>query len=144
MSSDKSQLKNELGKVYAKPGALLATILLIIAGGLLAVMVLLPQGERINQSGYQVIYMTSGQAYFGKLQNTTGDYLTIKDPYTAQNVTPEGEKAPTNQQASTTLLKVSQQAYGPEDVLSVNRDQVLFWQNLRSDSKVAKAIDSKQ
>lgn len=136
--------RNSKVLLSSKPGTLVAAAIVIIIGGLLAGIFLLPKGERIDANGYQVVYMATGQAYFGKLQNTEGNYLVIDQPYTAQNVTPTTEAAPTNQQASTTLLKVSQQAYGPQDSISLSKDQVLFWQNLRSDSKVAKAIESKQ
>lgn len=133
-----------LKAIYNRPGMGLLTLLIILIGAALVVLFLLPQGQRVDKNGYQVVYMASGQAYFGKLQNTNGDYLVLKQPYTVQDVAPEGEATPANVQASTTLLKVSQQAYGPEDVLSLSRDQVLFWQNLRADSKVVKAIESKQ
>lgn len=129
-------------QLYTKPGALILTAVIVVVGGLLAIT-LLPKEERINSSGYQVVYMTSGQAYFGKLQNTSGEYLVLKTPYSAQDVQSNttGKKAA---QPTTTLLKVSQQAYGPEDAMSLKSDQVLFWQNLRDDSKVTKAIENKQ
>lgn len=126
-------------KIYQKPGSLIITTGVVLIGAVLAVMFLVPTGERINNGGYQVVYMTTGQTYFGKLQNSGGEYLVLKDPYTAQDVAAEA-----GSQVQTTLLKVSQQAYGPEDTMSLKSDQVLFWQNLRSDSKVTKAIESKQ
>ncbi len=130
--------------LHGKPGIVALTGIVILIGAMLAAAFLLPRGERINANAYQVVYLATGQAYFGKLQNTSGEYLVLREPYTAQDVTPEGEAVPENQQASTTLLKVSQQTYGPEDVLSLRSEQVLFWQNLRSDSKVSKAIEDKK
>lgn len=98
-------------------------------------------GQQIDTSKYQVVYLSNGQAYFGKLQNTTGPYMVIKTPYTAQGVkTSDTESNP----ATTTLLKVSAQVYGPEDSIAIRTDQVAFWQNLRDDSKVTKAIEAKQ
>lgn len=122
---------------FKRPGSLLLMLGLAIVGGVLAALLVLPKGERIDSDGYQVVYMTSGQAYFGKLKNTSGDYLVLDTPYTAQDVKPEGDE---NVQTSTTLVKVSQQQYGPTDVMSLKADQVLFWQNLRDDSKVTEAI----
>ena len=122
--------------MHKKPGVLLAMLALVIIGGMIAAFMFLPKGERVNTTGYQVVYMTSGQAYFGKLKNTSGEYLVLDTPYTAQDVKGEGE----NPQTSTTLVKVSQQQYGPEEAMSLKADQVLFWQNLRSDSKVSQAI----
>jgi len=128
-------------ELYRKPGALLLTVAIVIAGAWLTLLFVLRKRERIKTDGYQVVYMTSGQAYFGKLQNTEGSYLVLKMPYTAQDVKPEGSE---NVQTSTTLVKVSQQQYGPEDTMSLKGDQVLFWQNLRDDSKVSLAIKNAQ
>lgn len=98
--------------------------------------------QQIDKSSYQVVYLTNGQAYFGKLQNTGGEYLVMKEPYAAQSVAPkEGDTQASA--ATTTLLKVSQQVYGPQDSIAIKSDQVSFWQNLRSDSKVTVAIKQK-
>jgi hypothetical protein len=142
-NAEKQHSSSSLREFHRKPGALIVTAAIVVLGAFLGLALLLPHGQRIKSDGYQVVYMVSGQAYFGKLQNTGGDYLVLKTPYTAQSVTPASEKAPEGKQASTTLVKVSQQTYGPEDVMSLKSDQVLFWQNLRSDSKVSKAIESK-
>jgi hypothetical protein len=40
-------------------------------------------------------------------------------------------------------VKVGDEVYGPEGNMNIRADQVLFWQDLKADSKVAKAIDSK-
>ena len=76
--------------------------------------------------------------YFGKLQNTSGQYLTLKNVYTLQNNESENASADN----TSNILQVSRQVYGPEDSMAIRADQVQFWQNLRDDSKVAQAIDS--
>lgn len=124
-----------------KPGVFLVPLIVVLLGAVLAAYFILPKGERINTNGYQVVYMATGQAYFGQLQNTGGEYLRLKTPYSAQDVSAsDSENGDT--QSSTTLIKVSQQQYGPEDMMSLKSDQVLFWQNLRDDSKVVQAIKS--
>lgn len=137
--SRRAKSSHGLKRFYRKSGASILTAIVVVLGALVAVYFLLPQGERINNNGYQVVYMTTGQAYFGKLKNTGGSYLVLDTPYTAQDVKPEGEESI---QTSTTLVKVSQQQYGPEEAMSLKSDQVLFWQNLRDDSKVAQAINN--
>lgn len=86
---------------------------------------------------YQVVYLLTGQVYFGKLQNTSGTYLTLTHVYTLQN-----QKSDTTSDASTNILQVSRQVYGPDDSMAIRADQIQFWQNLRNDSKVAQAISS--
>lgn len=87
---------------------------------------------------YQVIYLLTGQVYFGKLQNTSGEYLTLKKVYTLESKA-DGATASDN---TSNILQVTRQVYGPEDSMAIRADQVQFWQNLRTDSKVAQAIDS--
>lgn len=141
MESNTSTIHKKRSRtLHKKPGTLIIAAVVVLLGAAAAVYFFLPKGERIDRSGYQVVYMVNGQAYFGKLQNTTGDYLVIKEPYSQQQVQSEGD----NEEAQTTLLKVSQQQYGPNEVMSLKSDQVLFWQNLRDDSKVATAIESDQ
>lgn len=92
----------------------------------------------VMRDRYQVVYLLTGQVYFGKLQNTTGNYLTLTHVYTLQN-----QKSDTGSDSNTSnILQVSRQVYGPDDSMAIRADQVQFWQNLRPDSKVAQAIQS--
>lgn len=93
--------------------------------------------QRIMSDRYQVVYMLTGQIYFGKLQNTDGQYLTLKNVYVIQGAQ-GADAAKTN--SETNIVQVSRQVYGPDDSMAIRADQVQFWQNLRTDSKVAEAI----
>lgn len=99
--------------------------------------------QGVDKAGYQVVYTTSGQLFFGKLQNTDGAYVTLKSPYTAQSVATTADAQSATDDA-TTLLKISSQLYGPDDSMSIRAEQVVFWQNLRDDSKVVQAIKAKE
>ena len=99
-------------------------------------------GQKIDRGQYQAIYTVGGQLFFGKLQSTDGTYLTLMTPYTAQaNASVSGAEQSAD---TTTLVKVSAQVYGPEDSMAIRADQVVFWQNLREDSKVTRAIKEKE
>ncbi len=119
----------------------LPVVVVVLAGFVAAWLWLLPQGQRIDSSVYQAVYLTNGQAYFGKLKGTSGEYVTLESPYTVQEVQAENGK---DAQGQTTLLKVRDQVYGPDDSIALRSENILFWQNLRSDSKVQQAIEAKQ
>lgn len=87
---------------------------------------------------YQIVYLLTGQVYFGELQNTSGEYLTLTNVYMLQDQKDSAEGADN----TSNILQVSRQVYGPDDSMAIRADQVQFWQNLRPDSKVAQAIDS--
>lgn len=101
--------------------------------------------QRIDTSKYQVVYLVNGQAYFGKLQNTSGDFLVLKSPYIAQSVeSAEEGAAEADASTQTTILRVTDQIYGPDDSIAIKSSQIAFWQNLRDDSKVTQAIKAKK
>lgn len=132
-----SGLGGALRRVHAKT-LLLGIALGVLCGwGILTLVVM--SGQTINTSGFQMVYLSNGQAIFGKLQNTSGSYLVIKEPYTLQAT--EGTSDENN---ATSILKMTDQVYGPEDSISVRSDNVISWQNLRSDSKVTQAIEKRK
>ena len=99
---------------------------------------------RVDPSGYQVISLVSGQVYFGKLKNIGGEYLYLEAPYVEQQVQAQEKNTDgSTKAAQTALIRVKDQVYGPQDMIAIKSDQVVFWQNLRADSKVAQAIKAK-
>jgi hypothetical protein len=97
----------------------------------------------VKAKQYQAVFLTNGQVYFGKVSKVDGSYVKITDIYylqVQQTVQPKDAKdtSAANQQVS--LAKLGGELHGPEDVMFVSRQQVLFWENLKPDGKVAKAI----
>lgn len=99
----------------------------------------------IDGSKYQAVFFTNGQVYFGKLQSANSDYLKLTDIYYLQT---QGEQASdsqnpqqsTNAQKDVQLIKLGDEIHGPEDAMVISKDQVLFYENLKSDGKVAQSI----
>lgn len=126
-------------RVHVIAAGVLVLLLVVLAAFWFMQQLYTANLQRIDASKYQVVYLVNGQAYFGKLQNANGEYLVMKSPYTAQSV--KGSEASSDE--TTTLLRVKDQVYGPEDSIAIKSSQVTFWQNLRDDSKVTQAIKSK-
>lgn len=100
------------------------------------------ESKSINANAYQALFLTNGQVYFGHLSNLNGKYVTITDIYylQVQQNLQQGSGGNTNSQVS--LAKLGSELHGPEDKMHVASEQVLFWENLKSDSKVTQAIDA--
>ena len=97
-------------------------------------------GATTRTAGYQAVFLTNGQVYFGKITNTTAQDVTIEDIYYLQV---EGQIQPEQQgtqQPKLSLVKLGNELHGPQDKMTINRDQVLFWENLKDDGKVVTAI----
>jgi len=87
---------------------------------------------------YQAVFLTNGQVYFGKVTNMGAKTVTLEDIYylQVQQVQPQSK----DQQGKLTLIKLGNELHGPEDKMTINVDQVLFWENLKDNGKVVEAI----
>lgn len=89
----------------------------------------------IDAAAYQAVFLTNDQIYFGRLKNISSDYLILADVYYVK--VDEGGVGQ--------LVKLGQiEPHGPRDEMIINQDQILFWENLRSDSQVVKTIQNMQ
>jgi hypothetical protein len=100
--------------------------------------------DLIKADKYQAVFLNSqdGQVYFGKLGVYNRDTYVLSDIYYVRvenPVQPEGQNQQ-NQQANISLAKLGNELHGPEDVMFISRTQVLFWENLKDDGQVVKAI----
>jgi len=100
----------------------------------------------IDGGKYQAVFFANGQVYFGKLQVFNGGYLKLTDIYYLQSqssgdssnpqATSKDQAAGSNVQ----LIKLGDEIHGPEDEMIISKDQVLFYENLKADGKVAQSI----
>lgn len=87
----------------------------------------------IDPNTYQAVVLTNDQVYFGRLKNVSDNYLILSDVYYVKMENDGGR-----------LVKLGTiESHGPQDKMVINRDQIMFWENLRSDSPVIKTIQGK-
>ncbi len=90
----------------------------------------------IKSKGYQAVFLTNGQVYFGKVSHVDSSYVKLTNIYclqVQQTVQPSASTSASsaaNQQVS--LAKLGGELHGPEDSMYVSRQQVLFWENLKN------------
>lgn len=83
--------------------------------------------------------------YFGKVQGELADPVYLKDIYYLQVVQPlqqaEAGQAPAPAQPQLSLVKLGNELHGPMDEMRINREHVLFVEDLKPESKVVDAIN---
>lgn len=97
----------------------------------------------VETDKYQALFMTNGQVYFGHLSNLDAGYAQLTDVYylqVQQAVQPAADKKDATEQPKVSLTKLGNELHGPTDKMHISRDQILFWENLKDDSTVVKAI----
>jgi hypothetical protein len=98
-----------------------------------------------NISDYSAVFLTNGQVYFGKLYSSSNS-VDLRDIYylqvnQQQNLQSGTKATDATTQPDISLVKLGNELHGPNDRMLINKDQVLFTESLKSDSKVVTAIN---
>lgn len=98
------------------------------------------QSGHVDSKKMQAVFLNGGQVYFGNIKSITNEYVRLSNIYylrVNQQVQPNGQNS-TNQDIS--LVKLGCELHGPQDAMVINQSQVIFWENLKDDGQVAKAV----
>ena len=142
-----SAKKKSLSPIQITIGAMLFAVAILVVLLLVFVVVGGPKDldSVVKKDKYQAVFLDSqdGQVYFGKLSTFNNEYYKLTDIYyvrveQSQNIQPENSNQQPQQNIS--LAKLGNELHGPEDEMFISRDKVLFWENLKEDGQVVKAI----
>lgn len=136
-----------------KAAIIAAIVVLLLALGFYAWKAGLVAKKRAEQ--YQAVFLTNGQVYFGKVRNRNSAFVAVRDIYYLQqrerlqeaqpaegSVKGSAVKAPAAQpgEPELALVKLGEELHGPTDAMEINRDHILFIEDLKNDGKVVEAI----
>lgn len=134
---------NNEGGTRTKGKKMLWLVVLIV----LIVLVVLWKTDKLaigvgSTGSYQAVFLSNNQVYFGKLSSANAQYPILRDIYylqITQPLQPKDETAPPSPNIN--LVKLGSEIHGPLDEMRINRDHILFIEDLKADSQVAKAIE---
>ena len=103
-----------------------------------------------TKTAYQAVFLTNGQVYFGRLA-LNNNWVELTDIYylqvtqNLQQTNSDASKTPTStsaaqNQSNIQLVKLGSELHGPTDKMHIDRDKILFWEDMKDDSKVVQAI----
>lgn len=123
---------------------LLFSVTILIVALLVKLVVGGPKKEAdiVDTSKYQAVFLTGNQVYFGKITSLNDKYVSLQDIYylkVNQQVQPK-DSTSSSTGSDVTLAKLGIELHCPEDRMTINKDQVTFWENLQDDGQVVKAI----
>ena len=108
----------------------------------LAYLVLFRGGSTMSEQ-YQAVFLTNGQVYFGKLDSLHTAYPTLTDIYYLIVTRPlQSQQGGETQavQPDFSLRKLGNELHGPTDRMVINKDHILFVEDLKETGKVVEAI----
>jgi len=102
----------------------------------------------VKSKQFQAVFLTNGQVYFGNLTKVDNSYVKLTNIFYLQvsssGSQPAAQPASSSAQQQVSLAKLGGELHGPEDSMYISRSQVLFYENLKTDGKVAQAIKNYQ
>lgn len=117
----------------------------------------LTKNKEAKKSDYVAVFLSNNQVYFGKISNLESAFPSLKEVYylkVQRSLVPADEeeadirvegkdkktKAP-QQKNEMSLIKMGNELHAPTDEIKLNRDHILYIENLKNNSKVVKAIE---
>lgn len=119
----------------------IAVLILAVAG---SIFIGKPVNEysSVDKERMQAVFLNGGQVYFGRVRGLNPQFMRLYDIYYLR-VNQQVQPGQTQNQAANdvSLVKLGCELHGPTDEMIINREQVIFWENLKTDGQVAKAVE---
>lgn len=96
----------------------------------------------VSSGEYQAVFLNNGQVYFGKVKTLNEHYVNLTNIFylSTQQAQPSSDKSSSGGNKFS-LVKLGCELHGPQDQMIINKGQVSFWENLRSNGQVVQAIN---
>jgi hypothetical protein len=95
------------------------------------------EARYVEKDRMQAVFLNGGQVYFGKIKDLNEQYLRMSDIfYLRVNQVVQPNQEGTQQQASQndiSLVKLGCELHRPTNEMLINREQVIFWENLKEE-----------
>lgn len=91
-----------------------------------------------NESDYYAVFLSNDQVYFGKIVLNDKEEMVLSNVYYVSLNGGSGVNEITQSQFQ--IVKLGNEIHGPTDKMFINKDQILFYEQLRNDSSVVETI----
>jgi hypothetical protein len=96
-------------------------------------------GKYVNNKDLQAVFLNNGQVYFGNIKTINSKYIDLTNIYYLRTDSTSTTAAASSAN-NISLVKLGCELHGPTDEMLINVQQLTFWENLKGDGQVAKAI----
>ena len=95
---------------------------------------------RVGAARYQAVFLENGQTWFGHYRDRLGPYAAMESVYYVQTKASQDPDVPTTSQ----LIKRGNELHAPDPRLLIPKTAILFIEDLRDDSPIAKYMDQQR
>jgi len=93
-----------------------------------------------DSDAFQAVFLTNNQVYFGKLSGLGSRYPVLSDVYYIQAATSQDLTSGAKSGEQLQLVKLGSELHQPQNIMYLNREQILFIEPLKPDSQIVKSI----
>ncbi len=96
----------------------------------------------VNEEDWQAVFLSDGQIYFGKVVGETEDTVFLENIFymKEKGSLHQGENNFNEQKKDVSLIKLGTELHKPTDRMRLNKEQIMFIEDLQNDSKIVRAI----
>ena len=134
--ADAAPLAEGFGWRAARVGIAIAVLLLAFA----VVRVWDYTIPRVGAQHYQAVFLSNGQTWFGHYRDRIGPYAAMSSVYyVLTKASQDTDVAPTSQ-----LIRRGNELHAPDPQVLIPKTAILFIEDLRDDSPIAKYMDQQR
>ena len=93
--------------------------------------------------GYQSVFVTNGETYFGKVVDVNDEVLVLDNVYYLQDQQPL-QSGPQPKESELALIKLGSEIHGPQNQMIIPVDSISFIENLKETSAIVRAIQKSE
>lgn len=94
---------------------------------------------KLEEGKWQAVFLSNNQVYFGKIAEVNAEYVSLRNVYYLRT---SSDLALSDSGQSLNLVKLGGELHGPEDLMYIPKKNIMFWENLKADSRVLKLIQT--
>ncbi len=90
----------------------------------------------VDDDLWQAVFLENGQVYFGKLEEHDQNYVVLRSVYYLR----EAKDLEAKDTANLNLIKLGGEVHGPDDKMFINKESILYFENMKDTSRVVQSI----
>ena len=125
-------------------------VLIVICCGLKLWLMCRQFNQNIDKNTYQVVFLDNNESYFGRLQNIGFKMYKLQDVYYLKSFPKQQETDTSGETTDATsqndyefrLIRLGDpEFYKPVNQMIINREHIIYWENLQPSSQVMDFIN---
>lgn len=91
---------------------------------------------KVDDKLWQAVFLENGQVYFGKLEEYDQNYVVLREVFYLR----EASDLEARDTANLNLIKLGGEVHGPEDEMYINKESILYFEDMKDTSRVVQSI----